>query len=77
MVQAMLEVGIIQPSESDFSSLEVMVINKDSSLCMYLNYRQLRKMIIKDKFRIPIIDELLDKLHGEIFSAKLDSILIS
>jgi hypothetical protein len=72
MIQEMLGVGIIQPSQCSLSSLVVMVMNNDGSwnICPY--YRLLNKMTFKDKFHIPVIDELLDELHGETFFTKLD-----
>jgi len=50
----------------------VFVHNKDGSWCNVSPYRELNKFIIKDKFPIPLIDELLDEFHGGIYFSKLD-----
>jgi hypothetical protein len=49
-----------------------MVLKKEGSWHIFPDYREINKITIKDKFPIPIIDELLDELHGEIYFTKLD-----
>jgi hypothetical protein len=72
MVQELLTVGVIHPSTIPYSSLVIMVLKKEGSWRMFLDFHALNKLTIKDKFPIPVIDDLLDELSGAQFFTKLD-----
>lgn len=72
MVQELLDRGIIRPSNSSFAAPIVLVKKKDGGWRIYVDYRHLNKAAVKDKFPIPIIEELLDELQGTKFFLKND-----
>lgn len=67
-----LEKGFIRPSVSPWGAPVLFVTNKDGSLQMCIDYRQLKKVTIKNKYPLPRIDDLFDQLQGTKLFSKID-----
>ena len=72
MVSQLIQKGWIRPSHSPYSSPILFVQKKDGSLRMCADYRALNKQLIKDRYPLPRIDDLLDKLLGASIFSSLD-----
>ncbi|MCO5576356.1 hypothetical protein L7F22_030165 [Adiantum nelumboides] len=71
-VNELLQKGYIQPSSSPFCSPVLLVQKKDGYWCMFIDYRALNKIIVKHKYPIPCIDDVLDRLQGASFFSRID-----
>ena len=71
-LQELLEKGFIQPSVSPWGAPVLFVKKKDGTLRLCIDYRQLNKLTVKDKYPLPRIDDLFDQLKGASIFSKID-----
>ena len=64
--------GFIRPSKAPYASPVLFVKKKDGTMRMCVDYRALNQATIKNKYPLPRIDELFDRLQGAKFFTKLD-----
>ncbi|XP_070044268.1 uncharacterized protein [Nicotiana tomentosiformis] len=68
----LLDKAFIRPSVSPWGAPVLFVKNKDGSLRMCIDYRQLNKVTIKNRYPLPQIDDLFDQLQGAKYFSKID-----
>ena len=71
-LQELLEKRFIRPSVSPWGAPMLFVKKKDGTLWLCIDYRQLNKLTVKNKYSLPRIDDLFDQLKGASIFSKID-----
>ncbi|KAL5580554.1 hypothetical protein UlMin_012996 [Ulmus minor] len=71
-LRELLDKGFIRPSYSPWGAPVLFVKKKDGTLRMCIDYRELNKLTIKNKYPLPRIDDLFDQLKGAANFSKID-----
>ena len=71
-LQELLDKGFIRPSFSPWGAPVLFVKKKDGTLRLCIDYRELNKVTIKNKYPLPRIDDLFDQLQGASVFSKID-----
>ena len=71
-LQELLDKGFIRPSSSPWGAPVLFVKKKDGSFRMCIDYRELNKLTVKNRYPLPRIDDLFDQLQGSSYYSKID-----
>ncbi|XP_073355335.1 uncharacterized protein [Aegilops tauschii subsp. strangulata] len=71
-IKHLLDNKLIRNSQSPYAALVLLVKKKDSTMRLCTDFRRLNTVTVKDKFPIPVIEDLLDELHGAKIFSKID-----
>ncbi|KAJ4950710.1 hypothetical protein NE237_027542 [Protea cynaroides] len=71
-LQELLDKGFIRPSISPWGAPVLFVKKKDGNVRLCIDYRELNKLTIKNRYPLPRIDDLFDQLQGAKVFSKID-----
>ena len=71
-IKELLEKGYIRRSSSPWGAPVLLVEKKDKSLRMVVDYRALNEVTIKNKYPLPMINNLFHQLQGAKVFSKID-----
>ena len=71
-IQGLLDKGFIRPSTSPWGAPVLFAKKKDKTLRLCIDYRQLNRVTIKNRYPLPRIDDLFDQLRGVRVYSKID-----
>ena len=73
LLKKMLDAGVIEPSSSSWAAAPVLIRKKDGKIRWCIDYRGLNNVSKKDTYPLPLMDECLDTLEGNMWFSKLDA----
>ncbi|KAJ9557882.1 hypothetical protein OSB04_012496 [Centaurea solstitialis] len=71
-LEELLDKGFIRPSTSPWGAPILFVKKKDGSMRMCIDYRELNKLTVKNRYPLPRIDDIFDQLQGAAWFSKID-----
>jgi hypothetical protein len=71
-IKELLEKGFIRPSSSPWGAFVIFVSKKHGTQRLCVDYHALNEVTVKNKYPLPRIDDLFDKLRGACMFSKID-----
>ncbi|GJY31512.1 putative reverse transcriptase domain-containing protein [Tanacetum coccineum] len=72
LIPELSDKGFIRPSSSPWGAPVLFVKKKDGSFRMCIDYQELNKLTVKNRYPLPRIDDLFDQLQGSSVYSKID-----
>lgn len=71
-IKVMINLGVIEPSTSEWSNPIVLVIKKDGSICFCIDFRKVNAQSEFDAYPIPHLDDLIERVGPARYISTLD-----